>query len=536
MFFRLIILVFVMLLSLGSTVPGHRHKENKKEDFRVLNTTLLKKYVTYFNSIDTEAIKNYVPNAQAFTWLAANIPLFECPDSVIQEMYYYRWWTFRKHLVKTPEGFIFTEFITPVSFAGKYNTESDALGHHIYEGRWLHNQTYLNQYIWYWLVHDQYEKKTVLYKYSNWLEDAIYNRYLVNLDTAFITPLMPLLDKDYKEWQKEKQVADGMFWQYDVRDAMEESISGGRHVKNIRPTINSYMYGNAKALAKMAAIVHIDSLQQEYSREAERLKYLVQKNLWDTTDHFFEVLEAKTGKLCGTREELGYIPWYFDLPDDSPQYAQAWDQLTNSNGFASPYGITTAERRSPYFDEHGTGNCEWDGPVWPFATTQTLKGLANLLTSYHYHNDVTKDVYFKLLKQYAMSQSKNGEPFIGEYLDGKTGRWLKQYKPRSKNGGWIKKSSPRSEFYNHSGFCDLVISGLVGLIPRPDDTLEVEPLIPADKWNWFCLDKVEYHHHILTILWDKTGKKYHEGKGFRIFSDGKLVLQSDHLKRVEGKI
>ena len=66
----------------------------------VLTTTKLKTYVDYFNSIDTETIKNYVPNAGAYKWMADNVPLFDCPDSAIEKIYYYRWWTFRKHLVK----------------------------------------------------------------------------------------------------------------------------------------------------------------------------------------------------------------------------------------------------------------------------------------------------------------------------------------------------------------------------------------------------------------------------------------------------
>lgn len=522
MILRLMILMIGMLLSFGNIFISHVHPERKKESSPVLSTHLLKKYVSYFNSIDTEKIINYVPNAEAFRWLAANIPLFECPDSVIEEMYYYRWWTFRKHLEKTPEGFIFTEFITPVSFAGKYNSGSCALGHHIYEGRWLHDPIYLNQTIWYWLLHDRYKKRPVFHKYSIWIDNAIYHRYLVTLDSDYIIPLVPLLDNDYKAWEKTNQLPNGMFWQYDVRDGMEESISGGRHVKNIRPTINSYMYGNAKALARMAVIAHIDSLEHEYARKAAQLKSLVQKNLWNKKDHFFEVLEAKTGQLCGTREELGYIPWYFELPDDSASYGQAWDQLRDTAGFKTRWGITTAERRSPFFRTHGTGHCEWDGAVWPFATTQTLKGLGNLLRDYH-HDDMTKEDYFRLLKQYASSMQKNGKPFVGEYLDGKTDKWLKGY-------------SPRSNYYNHSCFCDLVISGLVGLRPRPDNTLEIDPLIPADKWDWFCLDNVEYHHHILTILWDKTGKKYHTGKGFSIYADGRLILKSNYLTRLKGRI
>jgi hypothetical protein len=509
--------LFFSLVTLSVTGAFAQSKEAP-----LLGSAALARYVRYFNSIDTETIKNYVPNKDAFRWLSANIPYFECPDSVMEEIYYYRWWTYRKHLVKTPEGYLFTEFITPVSHAGKYNSISCALGHHIYEGRWLHDQTYLDQAIWYWLLHDPYAHHPVFYKYSSWLSDAVYHRFLVNMDTGFITPLVPLLDQSYQSWEKQKQLPSGMFWQYDVRDGMEESIGGSRHDKNVRPTINSYMFGNAVALADMAKIVHIDSLASEYTRKASALKALVEKNLWNPKDQFFEVLEAKTGQLCGTREEIGYIPWYFRLPDDSAVYGRAWDQLNDTSGFRAPWGITTAERRSPFFRTHGTGDCEWDGAVWPFATTQTLKGLANLLTYYHHH-DMSRCDYFRLLSQYARSMKKNGRPFIGEYEDGKTGYWLKGY-------------SPRSKYYNHSTYCDLIITGLVGLKERPDDTLEVNPLVPAGKWPWFCLDRVRYHGHDFTIFWDQTGKKYHRGKGLFIYQDGRPLIHTESLKHVYAKI
>lgn len=518
--YRLLIVGLILFAGLGNTFV--RAQDSLVPQSLVLSTDQLKNYVVEFNRGDTESVVNYVSDAASFSWLSNNIPLFECPDSVIEKMYYYRWWTFRKHLVKTPEGFLFTEFLTPVGHAGAYNSISCALGHHIYEGRWLHQKKYVDQTIWYWLFHDQYEPHPVFHKYSSWIDDAVYNRFLVNLDTAFITPLITSLDHDFMQWEEEKQLKNGMFWQYDVRDGMEESIGGGRHVKNTRPTINSYMYGNAKALAKMAAVVNIDSLYRTYTKKAAELKDLVQRNLWSKKDHFFEVLEAKSGQLCGTREEIGFIPWYFNLPEDTPEFGKAWTQLMDPQGFLAPWGITTAERRSPYFRTHGTGDCEWDGAIWPFATTQTLKGLANLLTDYQNHG-MTKADYFKLFKQYSNSQQKNGKPFIGEYQDGKTGEWLKGY-------------SPRSKFYNHSGYCDLVISGLVGLKPRPDNIIEVHPLIPEGKWDWFCLDNVSYHGHVLTIIWDKTGAKYGEGKGLNVFVNGKRVIHSDQLKSVTGKI
>ncbi|WP_439698340.1 glycosyl hydrolase family 65 protein [Mucilaginibacter sp. AW1-7] len=479
----------------------------------------LKTYVRYFNKIDTETVKNYVTNDHAYDWMAKNIPLFECPNSAIQKIYYYRWWTFRKHLKQTPDGFIFTEFITPVSFTGVYNSSSSALGHQIYEGRWLHDPQYINDYIKFWLYVDPKQKKPHLHAFSSWIDDAVYNYYLVNLNKNFVEQVIPALNTDYRQWETEKQLPSKLFWQFDVRDAMEESISGSRKVKNKRPTINSYMYGNAVALSKMASLLGIDSLKSRYSQKAIELKKLVQDSLWNDSALFFEA-RRPDGSLAGAREELGFIPWYFNLPDDKPAFAKQWDQLTDDKGFNAPWGITTAERRHPLFRTHGTGHgCEWDGAVWPFATTQTLKGLSNLLTNYQNKGSMTPAVFYNELRKYALSHIKRGVPYLGEYQDEKTGYWL-------------KGDNPRSSYYNHSGFCDLVINDLVGLKPRADNMLEIFPLIPKNQWKWFALDNVLYHGHRISILWDKTGTKYHKGKGFIIYADGKIIMRSTRFKHV----
>jgi hypothetical protein len=81
-----------------------------------------------------------------------------------------------------------------------------------------------------------------------------------------------------------------------------------------------------------------------------------------------------------------------------------------------------------------------------------------------------------------------------------------------------------------------VISGLVGLIPQQDDAVIVDPLIPADTWDWFCLDNVRYHGRTLTILWDRSGEKYRKGKGLHVFADGTEVAGSDKLTRLAGKL
>ena len=94
---------------------------------------------------------NHIPNSNSWAWLQKNIPLFECPDRDVEEIYYFRWWSFRKHLKQTPQGFVITEFLPPVSHAGEFNTISCATSLHLAEGRWLRDDRYLNDYTKFWL-------------------------------------------------------------------------------------------------------------------------------------------------------------------------------------------------------------------------------------------------------------------------------------------------------------------------------------------------------------------------------------------------
>ncbi len=485
----------------------------------VLDADAFRRHVDFFNGMEPENIVNHIPNSEAWAWMVRNVPFFECPDKGFEQIYYFRWWTFRKHLKQTPDGFVFTEFLDKVGHAGKHNTISCALGHHIREGRWLRDRRYIDEYARFWYKGHEGDLQPHFHQYSNWATWALYERYLVDLDRAFVVSLLDAFVRDCCAWEKERGLENGLFWQYDVRDGMEESISGSRRDKNARPPLNSYMYANMVAISKVAALAGDDATARHYAEKAARLKALIHELLWDEQAEFFKVRHPD-GVLADVREEIGFIPWYFDLPE--PGCEGAWRQLTDPQGFKAPMGITTAERRHPDFRSHGVGTCEWDGAVWPFATSQTLVALANLLRHYE-QSYVTKADYFDALLTYARSQQSRGRPYIGEYLD-------------EVNGTWLKPDSDRSRYYNHSTFCDLVISGLVGLVPRGDNLVEVHPLILPDAWDWFCLDGVLYHGRTLTILWDRVGSKYGKDNGFRVFADGQQIAHSDKLSPLKGSL
>ena len=512
--FKNLTIAFFLCLSTVDSIG-----QTKTSDGAVLKSASFKHYVDYFNKMEDENIRQAIPNDSAWQWMRKNIPLFECPQQNFEEMFYYRWWTLRKHIKATEKGFVFTEFLVQRSYADKYNLISSALGHHLYESRWLHDKKYMDDNILVWYRGNDGKPMKKLRAYSNWAIDGIYNRFLVNSDKRFITNLLPDLEADYVGWEQEKRLPNGIYWQFDVRDAMEETISGGRKEKNARPSINGYMFGNAKAMASIAFLANKKDLTVLYNAKADTIKQLTQSKLWNSEHDFFEVLK-QADTSANVKEEIGFIPWYFNLPDR--KYDVAWKSVSDPKTFKAPFGITTADRSHPEFRTHGCCNCEWDGAVWPFATSQTLTAMANLLDNDDQHV-VGDSTYFDLLETYVEAQYYRGRPYIGEYLDEKTGYWL-------------KGDEERSRYYNHSTFNDLIITGLVGLRPQVGDTIEINPLLPDNTWDWFCLDNVLYHDKIITIIWDKTGSKYKKGKGLSVWANGRKLASVNKLGRIRAKL
>ena len=470
-------------------------------------------YAARFNTMEDENIVTTIPNSQSSAWMEANIPLFDCPQENFREMYYYRWWTLRKHIKRTPVGYGMTEFLVQRSYADRYNLIACAIGHHVMETRWLRDTTYLHQILRTWYYGNDGQPMQKMNKFSSWNPWAVVNAWKVQGDTAFVVALKPRLEEEYARWKSTNRLPNGLYWQGDVQDGMEESISGGRKKQYARPTINSYMCGNAYALAHLNSLTGETDKVLRYMAEGDSLRSLILDKLWNKEHRFFETVRGDSS--AQVREAIGYIPWYFNLPTKDGKYDVAWQQITDEMGFSAPYGLTTAERRHPEFRSHGVGKCEWDGAIWPFATSQTLTAMANYLNDYE-RPVLSDSVFFRQMELYVESQHHRGRPYIGEYLD-------------EKNGSWLMGDRERSRYYNHSTFNDLIITGIVGLRPQDDGSVVVRPLVPKDKWDYFCLDGVNYRGRVLTIIWDRDGQRYHQGKGLTILIDGRKAANRSDL-------
>ena len=95
-----------LFIALGIVLPLHMQGQN----FLIKDAPeVIESYVNQFNREDNELYKQDIPNCGASDFLRKNIPFFECPDKELEKTYYFRWWTYRKHIKKTPDGFVITE-------------------------------------------------------------------------------------------------------------------------------------------------------------------------------------------------------------------------------------------------------------------------------------------------------------------------------------------------------------------------------------------------------------------------------------------
>lgn len=493
----------------------------------ILSPEILYKYIDAFNKNDEEIYKSFITNSEAKQFLSDNIPLFECPDKDLEKIYYFRWWTYRKHIKKTPEGFIITEFMPDVSWAGKYNGISCPAMFHFCEGRWLYDHQYLDAYAHYWL-----KEGASVRTYTFPIAYSLYQYYLVTGDRTVMCNLYSELVKNFKLWEVERyDKTMGLFWQEDGQDGGEVSICGGRsNPAGYRVTINACMAAEALALSKIAAILHKSADSTFYSKCSEEIKTNMYRILWDKNSSFFKVLSKKyPTALCSVRELHGYTPWCYNMA--SQEFSSAWQFLMNADYFYAPYGLTTAEQCSPDFTISYEGHeCQWNGPSWPFATSITLIGLANELNDDLTQQYVTKNDFYNLLLQFANSHRLTKDdgsivPWIDENLNPYTGDWIARTLLKSR-GTNLRE---RGKDYNHSTFCDLVITGLIGLRPQDNNQIIVNPLIPEKAWDYFCLENVHYRGRKITILYDRKGTKYNKGIGLMIFADGKKIASNPEL-------
>ena len=494
----------------------------------------LEKYVRLFLADDgVETKTNAIPNAAALAFLEENIPYFECPDKEIERAYYFRWWTYRHHIKRTPSGYVITEFLPDVSWAGKHNTINCAAGHHILEGRWLRDPQYVDDYARFWFREGTMNGPRA---YVCWPAWALLERTRLTGDWGLVTELLGDFVKNYELWEKGWQKrpwpykdpnekfdmglkANGLFATTDDREGSENSLGGD----GFRPLVNSAMCGEARAIAAIARHAGDAALAARYEAKADALLAAMREKLWHPGREFFTVVSAD-GEHKTVRELFGYSPWYFGLHPAG--CGAAWKYVMRTDAFLAPCGLANPEQSAPgfvmaYRDLTRTA-CRRDAPTWPYETSIVLTALANALQAGADTAGVTAADYALLLRQYAAAHKlvlDDGRvvSWIDENWDPFTGDWVARRIFLLRNA---KDRFGRGKDYNHSTFCDLVLSGLCGIRPKSEGGFDLKPLAPKE-WDHFRLWHLRVQGKEVEVIWDRTGEKYGRGKGLSLFVDGR---------------
>jgi hypothetical protein len=473
-------------------------------------------------------------------WYLDRIPLFESSDSTLNEVYYYRWKIFRAHQRDLgANGYISTEFLNDVGWqTNPWASLNDATGFHLQEGRWCRDRRFKEDYATF-----IYSNNSNTRQFSESMAAAVWQGYLVDGVKEDAVSRLDAMQAVYNAWIDSFDPKQNLYWVEPLRDATEYTISsidasggldGFTGGDSFRPSINSFQYANALAISRLAALKGgLDSTVDSFASKADSLKNVTQTSLWNSTfEHFIDRFYVNNTYVTYDtpirgRELVGYVPWTHDLPSDTLEFAQAWSHILNTTQLAGEHGLRTNEPSYEYYMRQyryeGTNpECQWNGPVWPFQTTQVLTGIANFLDHYPVGSAsgiIERGDYVKLLDQYARLHYN---PDRGGILD-----LEEDYYPDS---GAPIVGLKRSPHYFHSGFIDLILTGLVGIRASADDVLEVNPLADSSI-TYFRADRILYHGHDIAVQWDTTGSQYGT-TGLQLEVDGEVVASSSTLSRL----
>ena len=429
-----------------------------------------------------------------------------------------------------------TEFLPKVGWSGMDNTIVCAAGHHFREGRWLRDPQYLTDNARFWLADKDASHR---WGYSSWL----FTWTCQFAEVAGLDDLPAALLDDavnyYDRWEKgvPKQRGKfimggdgaGGFMSLDGHEGTEISLGGS----GWKPLFNSAMWSEAKHIAAVARQVGRNDIAENFEAKAEGVRKALMARCWNDELKFFTT-RHRDGVLTAVRELHGYAPWYFGMPLD---VAPDWEQLFDEKGFAALYGLTFPERRAKGFTIAYKGHeCQWNGPSWPFATSVALTAYANDLHA-RVRQPGESERFTFLMWQYAFAHKLHRTPTnpVGRRFD-PTVPWIDE-NMNPDTADWIartlliqRKQKPRErgKDYNHSTFCDLVISGLVGFEPQGADGFAVDPIFPA-TWDYCILDNLRYRGHDVSIRW-------HRGRGLTVTVGGREAAHSPTLAKVRVRL
>ncbi len=470
-----------------------------------------------------------VPAAQVRAyqaWFDANVPFFDCSDPWIRKMYDHRAYVLRKNMLDPKLG----RMQWPTQAEGRWrspwypNVISYGAGHQVREARWLRDPKYWEGHLRTWAEN---EKPDGVYpshvtpagpsdgQYTDWITSTAWDGHLVHPDRAFLAAIVDKLAANVRGRQKAYDPdGDGLllvdshwwtgmeyqpsFFAFSDYKPSKDFYQPARPVSLERVDLTAYNYGNAAAVARIYRLLGRPEKAKEFDELAAKIAAAVQAKMWRPEQRFFYSLRADDDAVADVKEVIGVYPFYFGMLPWGKGYESAWASILDPKQFWTTWPVASASQECPaYSQTHWPGDgraagCMWNGPTWPHANALVMTAMARTLRATRDRNvadsPLKKEHLWALFLSFTRAQYRDqdiGHPWTGEFYNGDTGRW---------------KTAERD--YNHSTWLDILIPELIGVIPRDDDVLEVDPLVPEGALNHFLLDGLRYHGHDVTVVWD----------------------------------
>lgn len=499
---------------------------------------------------DRAALRRHIAAYQG--WFDRNVAHFSCSDPRTTRMYWHRWYNLRKNSMNPRLGALRHRTFAEGRWTSDWyaNVISYGAGHQIREARWLRDPSYAWGHLQTWTDNprpDGVYPSHVTPKgqrggqYTDWITSTAWDAYLVHPDRATLGRIADALARNAEGWRKVYGVGDspllvvdnhwwtGMEWQpsFFAFDGYRTDKPGeGEDLRRV--DLTAYNYGNAQAVAKIYRELGRAADAARLQRLADQTRDAVLARMWNPATHWFHSLRARDNVPSPDKEIIGLYPFYFNLPPAGRGYEAAWRVALDPRVFWTAWPLASAAKDCPAYSQDGWpigpggSGCMWNGPSWPHANSLVLTAMANTLRRYQ-PGALTKAKMLELFNSFTRAQFRDGDiryPWTGEFYNGDNGEW----------------KTPQRD-YNHSTWLDPLINDLIGIVPRADNVLEIDPLLPPGAWSHFVLDGQAYKGHDVTIAYDARGGKAKRRvapgfKGFAVYLDGRRVYYGPRLARV----
>ena len=144
--------------------------------------------------------------------------------------------------------------------------------------------------------------------------------------------------------------------------------------------LNSYLYRDKLALARLAAAAGRALEADRWTGEAERLGELIRTTMFNADTGWFHDIDLATGEFIANEGPEGWIPLWAGVAS-TEQAAAVRAGLVDPNRFATPVPCPTVSRQDPEFSDG-----YWRGLVWLDQVYFALEGLR----AYGYEDDACR--------------------------------------------------------------------------------------------------------------------------------------------------